>query len=158
MATSTRKLTVEWKASRYVWKKYDGVRIRIEVVAAENMPADVFAFRMRPINPATGEAAGFFSHVCSPPDLAEYPAREPRPEESPQWFRLDYVDVLLRSMEEMEAFLVDTIVDLRRLKRTLDIMDTLTPAGMVVIDDDGTSSSSSSLLSSDSSLLSSGSA
>lgn len=142
-ANPDRRIKIRWTTSRYVWQKHDGIRVRFDVVEAVEMADRIFAFRMRPMNPKTGRYAGFFSHVCSPPDLAEYPEDEPRVGDSPQWFRLAYVDVLIRSREEADAFITDVKADVCRLKRTLDIMDTLEPTGEATCGDFDSSSSSS---------------
>jgi hypothetical protein len=51
----------------------------------------------------------------------------------PEWFRLNYVDVLLRSRAEVNAFIRDVVEDVQRLKTTLDTADTLLPGGQLWI-------------------------
>ena len=80
-----------------------------------------------------GAAEGFFSHICSPVDLTEYPADEPRVGESPEWFRLSYVDVYLRSVTEAENFVEIVRADIHRILTTLTTMDTLIPGGEDII-------------------------
>jgi hypothetical protein len=152
MATNPdRGLLVSWACSHYVLGKHDGVRIRIVVVSARLMPLKVFAYRMLPKSPQTGAKEGYFSHVCSPPDIADYPEDGPVPPNRPEWFRLDYVDIMVRSMTEAEDFLEVVESDLRRLKRTYDTMDVLVPGGAIAIGNPPvTSSSSLSSLSSES--------
>lgn len=129
-ANPNRRITVKWATSHYVLGSIDGIRIRIEVECSADVGGGkIFAYRMLPKDPATGEKEGFFSHVCSPVDLEEYPADAPVPTHVPEWFRLSYVDVLVRSWTEAEAFINDVISDVRRLKTTLDAMDTVAPTG-----------------------------
>jgi hypothetical protein len=66
-------------------------------------------------------------------DLEEYPEDDPIPNVRPAWFRLPYVDVLLRSREEVDAFIRDVTADVNALKDTLDVSDNLLPGGMTWI-------------------------
>lgn len=154
-----RRIKIKWAASYAALpsaaplvRKTDGFRIRIWVECASEMPSTIFVYRQMPLNPVTQVRAGFFSHIASPVDLEEMPEQEPRAGEIPEWFRLDYVDVLLRSTTEIEAFLQDVLQDVCRLKESLDRLDTITPTGEdtcgPAFDCDGSSVSSESSLSS----------
>jgi hypothetical protein len=155
---ANRSIKLSWASSHYRYGTDDGVRVRFDVICAEEMTTKVFAYRMLPLSPKTGEAVGTFSHVCSPPDVAEYPADEPAPASSPEWFRLSYVDVLVRSVTEAENFIAGVREDVRRLKLTYDKMDEIFPGGTDILGDDCDPPllSSSSASSSDSSSLSIG--
>lgn len=124
-----RSLKYTWAASRYVLGTDDGYRVRFDVTCADGMPAAVFAYRLLPMDPQTGAKAGHFSHICSPVDLEEYPINGPIPGHVPEWFRLSYVDVELRSVTEAEAFVRDVRADLARLVRSLQRLDAITPTG-----------------------------
>lgn len=124
-----RRIKLTWSASHYNFDATDGVRIRIEASDAANMPDKIFAYMMLPMLPGADNKVGTFDHVCSPVDLEDYPEDNPIPKARPAWFRLNYVDVLLRSRAEVEAFLRDVADDVQRLKTTLDTMDTLLPGG-----------------------------
>ncbi len=128
-----RGIRITWASSRYIFGRHDGIRVRIEATAACEMTNCIFAYRMLPVDPNSGEDAGFFSHICSPADLEEYPANAPIPCHRPEWFRKTFVDVLVRSVAEAEEFIAAVIDDVRRLKRTLDIMDTVIPGGSLTI-------------------------
>jgi hypothetical protein len=130
-----RGLRISWAASRYVLGKHDGKRLRITASDPCGMTDKIFAYRMLPLNPQTGEEAGFFSHVCSPVDLEDYPEDGPTPGHTPKWFRLNFVDQQIRSVAEASDLLQAVLEDIRRLKRTLDTMDTLEPAGVEDIGD-----------------------
>ena len=93
------------------------------------MSDKVFAYMMLPLKAGADDKAGAFDHVCSPIDLEEYPEVDPIPNSRPAWFRLNYVDVLLRSRAEVETFIRDVVEDVQRLKDTLDLMDDLLPGG-----------------------------
>jgi len=143
---SDRHIHLTWTVSRYNYHSVDGIRVRIEADDARNMSPKVFAYLLQPIIPGQTERSGSFDHVCSPTDLEEYPEDDPLPNHRPEWFRLNYVDVILRSRTEVHAFIRDVAEDVYRLKGTLDLMDHMLPGGEIWIggDPDTTSSSSSS--------------
>lgn len=124
-----RKIRIKWATSRYRVGRDDAIRIRIEVTCAEGMSEKIFAYRMLPKNPQTGSKRGYFSHICSPADLEDFPESAPIPTHVPPWFRLSYVDVLVRSETESAAFLNDVRSDIRRLIASLETIDTIFPAG-----------------------------
>lgn len=126
---SGRRLQLVWAVSRYNYHNTDGIRVRITAQNPEQMSDKVFAYLLLPMKPGAGERVGEFSHVCSPVDLEEYPEDEPIPGHRPEWFRLNYVDVLLRSRTEVHEFIKEVCNDVQRLKATLDLMDTLLPGG-----------------------------
>jgi len=126
-----RKIKIKWSTSNYKLGVDDGYRVRLFVDCAEDMAEEIFVYREMPTNPATGERGGFFSHVASPVDLEEMPADEPRPGEIPEWFRLNYVDIIVRSTTEAEGFITDITEDVERLKNALDRLDTIEPRGGV---------------------------
>lgn len=129
-----RRVKVTWTVSRYLaGDGIDGIRVRLEANDAALMPNKIFAYLMLPLRPGQTVGNGAFDHVCSPTDLEEYPEDEPTPNSRPAWFRLNYVDVLLRSRAEVKAFIRDVVEDVQRLKKTLDIMDDLLPGGEVWI-------------------------
>lgn len=138
-----RSLKIMWSSSNYRLHVDDGIRVRIFVDCASGLDTRIFAYRMLPTN-ASGARAGFFSHICSPVDMTEYPADEPRAEESPEWFRLSFVDVFLRSVDEAEDFIEIVREDVRRLILTLAKMDVIVPRGEELLGADCSTTDSSS--------------
>lgn len=126
---SSRHVKLTWQVSRYNYETTDGIRVRITASNPTQMPDKIFAYQLLPLKPGAEERVGAFDHVCSPTDLEEYPEDEPIPNDRPAWFRLNYVDVLLRSRAEVKEFIEDVIEDVQRLKSTLDIADMLLPGG-----------------------------
>jgi hypothetical protein len=124
-----RRVKLSWQVSRYNFDTTDGIRVRITASNAANMSDKIFAYQMLPLRPGTTEKIGAFDHVCSPIDLEEYPEDDPVLNSRPAWFRLNYVDVLLRSRAEVKSFIENVIDDVQRLKTTLDLTDTLLPGG-----------------------------
>jgi len=119
--------------SRYVGYGVDGVRMRCECTAACGASPKIFAYLRSTLNPETMETTSSFSHVCSPNDLEEYPEDGPIPHTSPQFFRLNYVDVLFRSVGECERSQAILRQHVALLKRTLDFLEELEPGEEVVV-------------------------
>lgn len=105
-----RRIKITWAQSRYLINRVDGIRLRIEAAEAEDMPTKIFAYLTMPLRPGAGEPVGVFDHICSPVDLEEYPEDDPIPGDQPGWFRLGYMDVLLRSAAEVEAALAAVLM------------------------------------------------
>jgi hypothetical protein len=122
-----RRIKLSWQTSRYYASDTDGIRVRIEASAANLMPDKIFAYLLLPVKPGADNRAGMFDHVCSPSDLEEYPEDAPVAGSRPAWFRLNYVDVLLRSREEVEDFVAAVQQDVTALKIALDRVETLEP-------------------------------
>lgn len=139
-----RNLHVTYAVSRYVANAIDGQRVYIEVDDAENIPTKVFAYLTKPLSAVSATYRGMFSHVCSAADLEDFPEDEPLSGSVPGWFRLNYLDLVVRSAAEAQNLIELVLADLRALKRTLVIMDTLGEPEEVWIDDPPELSSSSS--------------
>ena len=146
-----RRVKLSWYVSRYNFHATDGIRVRIEATNAELMPNKIFAYLMLPLKPGENERVGAFDHVCSPTDLEEYPEDAPIPTFRPEWFRLNYVDVVLRSRTEVYTFIRDVAADVYNLREILDITDRIVPAGEIWFGGNPEEQSSSSSLSSESS-------
>jgi hypothetical protein len=143
-AESGRAIRLTWQVSNYHYHATDGIRVRITADQAVDMDDKIFAYLLLPMKPETGTRVGAFDHVCSPVDLVEYPEDEPIPGNRPEWFRLNYVDVLLRSRTEVHTFIADVVSDVKRLKNTLNLMDNLLPGGEMWIGPEPEAESSSS--------------
>ena len=124
-----RNIHLEWAVSRYDINDIDGIRIRITATEANNMPTKIFAYQMLPVKPGGAQSVAAFDHVCSSVDLEEYPEDEAVPNSRPAWFRLNYVDVMVRSREEAREFINSVLEDVKILKNTLDTADELLPGG-----------------------------
>lgn len=140
---SDRAIRLSWEVSRYIYHDTDGIRVRITADNAVMMPNKIFAYLTLPLKPGEGAPVGAFDHVCSPVDLEEYPEDEPVPGHRPAWFRLNYVDVMLRSRTEVYEFIRDVVEDVKRLKATLNLTDNLMPGGEVWIGPEPSPTSSS---------------
>lgn len=130
---TSRNVHLEWSVSRYDINDIDGIRIRITATESTGMPTKIFAYQMLPVKPGGTQQVATFDHVCSSVDLEEYPEDQAVPNSRPAWFRLDYVDVMVRSREEAREFINSVIEDVQLLKNTLDVADDLLPGGDVWI-------------------------
>jgi len=149
MATELQGLTIRRWISREVHDNTDGIRIRVEVIDACGCPTKIFRYLARPLNPTTGTIVGNFNGVCSPTDVAEMPEDAPAPNAEPPWYRLDYVDLLLRSYHEVNDLWDRLFEELVAFKDTLDIMNDLEGLDQdFIIGDDCSPVSSSSVSSS----------
>lgn len=79
--------------------KHSGYRIRVEVTQACGMSDKIFRYYRGPIDPATGVQTEQFTGICSLVDLEVLPADAPNPTDCPQAFRLNYMDIVVETME-----------------------------------------------------------
>lgn len=120
----TRGVTLrKASVSRYTTSKVDGFRFRVEAVDPVDMPADIFLYLRRPLDPATGADADEFSNVCSPADLEEYPVGSPTG--TPPFFRAAEVDLVFRSQSQAEEAWESIRAEVAVLVDTLNLMDGL---------------------------------
>jgi hypothetical protein len=157
---SNRSIRLTWLASAYKLNQTDAVRVRIEVANASNMPTKIFAYMAQPLAAGAETRTSAFDHVCSPADLEEFPEDAPISGLQPAWFRLSYIDIVLRARTEAHIFIREVAEDVYYLKQSLDATDRIFPAGEITFGDtepENAPSSSSSASSSASSSSSSSS-
>ena len=128
-----RNVHLEWAVSRYDINDIDGIRVRITATESTGMPTKIFAYQMLPVRPGGTQQVATFDHVCSSVDLEEYPEDQAVPNSRPAWFRLNYVDVMVRSRDEAREFINSVLEDVQMLKNTLDVAEDLLPGGDVWI-------------------------
>jgi hypothetical protein len=156
---SSRAIKLVWHASKYKINELDGVRVRIEAVSSFDMPTKVFAYLAQPLEAGESARSAAFNHVCSASDLEEFPEDAPLSGLQPAWFRLNYIDIVLRARAEAHIFIREVAEDVYHLKQTLDATDRIFPAGEItfgVLPVNSSSSSSSSASSNSSASSSSG--
>jgi hypothetical protein len=116
---------------RLVMALTDGYLMPNEIFLYEPLPAGVqgYAPASGPQGPQDTATAGLASFVCvcSPADLAEYPAFAPAPGQVPPYFRLSHVDLLFRSKAEAMQAASDLQKDIARLVRSMNVNDQLSP-------------------------------
>ena len=107
--------------TRFVANGVDGFRFTVEAHSPAHMPAEIFLYVRRPLDPRTGEEADEFTSVCSAPDLEEYPATAPTG--NPPFFRLATIDLVVRSQHEADEAWAVIRRDVGVLVETLDLGD-----------------------------------
>jgi hypothetical protein len=125
----------------YVPNVVDGFRFTLTVTSATLMPTRIFRYRLVPTKvqatadkpPTVVELKGAFDGVCSPSDLEDFPEDWPAQNARPPWYRLDYVDVILRSRSLADQAYQAILFEVRRLVETLDLMDQQDATGPVSI-------------------------
>jgi len=122
----TPAIHLDIAVSRYKHATLDGVRVRVLADDAEEMTTKIFAYVTQPMNPGEAERTATFSHICSPADLEEFPADLPMSGVTPEWLRLDYVDVLVRSWDEALEFIAIVKADVQALRDQLRKFTALT--------------------------------
>jgi len=78
-------------------------RVKIVASDAEDMPNEIFGHQRTLVDPDTNEYQDEFCFVCSPFDLSTYPANEPDPTQTPQFFRKDTIDIYVPGIEIAES-------------------------------------------------------
>lgn len=125
MSTRGISLTREEQQRVFVINRGDAFRLRIFAHDNILMPKEIFAHERRLIDPHTGKTVDDFSFICSPFDCTIYPANEPDPTQSPQFFRKSVVDFLVPSQAmAMEAW-TDIHAQVCRLVTAFDNLDIL---------------------------------
>jgi hypothetical protein len=142
---SNRGLTLQpYFQERYIAGDIEAFRWRLEVVEAREMPRAIFLYRKIPTMlfaagtggtepPVEVAWAGDFNGVASPVDLEAYPEGEPRVDEYPPFYRLDFLDQAFRSKQQGLRAFEATRRQVLSLIRTLDIMDELQALPPIVL-------------------------
>lgn len=137
---------VRSESSKINYQYVGAYRLRIEASDPTNsgMPAEVFLWHRKPINPYTGEADDVALCVCSPADMAEYPIGEPDPDSTYPLFRLSYVEFDLRSIDKVQKIWEIIVREVDQLLVGMEQLETLVPAIEVWVGDAPDSGSSDS--------------
>ncbi len=101
-----------------------GTRIKITVTSATGLSPKLFVYREVPLNPNDATAVAQFDHVAIPSDLEDFPEDAPTAGSDPSWFRMNVVDVVVRSRAIADELWDAILQDVTDLKTTLDRLDT----------------------------------
>lgn len=132
VAAGSRTITLVPTFQRgYVPNVIDGFRFTLNVTGSVDMPTKIFRYRLVPSKvqatasqpPTAIELKGAFDGVCSPADLEDFPEDWPAQNARPPWYRLDYVDLIVRSRAIADKAYSAVIFEIKRLVETLDLMD-----------------------------------
>lgn len=109
--------------SRELFHGRSSFRVVMDVLAAENVPLEIFGHQATLIDPTTEEAQDEFLFVCSAFDLSIYPANAPAEEQDPPFFRKSGIDVLLPSLELATLFIDSVKEQVNHLLRQMEALD-----------------------------------
>jgi hypothetical protein len=115
----------------YVAQTIDGFRFTLTAPSAAMMPTKIFKYRLVPTRvqanasepPTVIELKGAFDGVCSPADLEDFPEDWPAQNARPPWYRLDYVDLIVRSRTIADMAYRAILGDAKHLVQALDLLD-----------------------------------
>lgn len=132
LPASTGGRAIELRRSEMAYANHfhlRGFRIRVEAVAAVDMPREVFLFSRSPVDPNTGDQTDVFETVCSFPDLSVYPALAPDPSLGLPYFRKAVVELDWPSTRDVEAFWVLVQNQVCELREALNRAEVLVVTG-----------------------------
>ena len=112
-------------------------RLIVEVGSVVDIDRNVFLYRQLPMRAGDTEPTGRFEGVCSPNDMADHPVGLPTLGASPPWFRLDTVDLLLRSEAELQSAWLIILEEVQSLVDALNILEETTTTQVFTISNSG---------------------
>jgi hypothetical protein len=112
-------LTPEFQERYTLPNRKKGYRLRVEASAGCNIVNEIFRYFQHPPLPGSGQIDQEFSGVCSWPALEAFPANEPRPNDDPPTFRLDYFDIVLDDEDEATLTWNDTQEEAQELVQSI---------------------------------------
>lgn len=126
---ATRGLTLTRLGVTEINYRWAGAhRIRVEASDPRGgMDPNVFLWRRDPYDPTTGETLDVALTVCSPVDLADYPAGAPDASTPYPFFRRDYFEVDVRATRLADDLWAAVQVAVGVLCEALDRLEALTP-------------------------------
>jgi len=117
---ATRKIKLTKQRTHQVRTDRDAQRLRVVASDGTNIDEHLFRYRMLPLDPSGSSLIAQFDGICSPDDLDNLPEDEASVGADPAWFRLDYVDLVVRAPETADELWDAIISDITILKNSLD--------------------------------------
>ena len=107
-----------------------GFRLRIDVAETiGDVPGEIFVYRSHPIDPNTGQAPRpDWLSVASFVDLSTYPAGAPDPATDYPFFRLNFIEVDVRSLAIYNQVWLEVQSSVANLINALNLADNLVVA------------------------------
>lgn len=130
-----------------VFGNYGAYRLRIDVTDFEGNDIDgnVFIYRRNAPSPYTELSTDVFEAVAGPPQLADYPAGAPNPDQGWPYYRLNYVELDVASSAQAESIWNEIEQEVGILIEAMNRLDTLKTTQVVWIPDAPDTSTSSSI-------------
>lgn len=109
------------------FNNYGAYRLRIEVTAFEGNDIDgnVFIYKRKPPSPYTDINADVFEAVAGPPQLSDYPAGAPDPDQGWPYYRLNYVELDLPSSDAAQRIWEEILSEVNVLVEAMNRLDSL---------------------------------
>lgn len=110
---------------------FDSFRVKVVASDGNLIPNEIFGFQRTLIAGDVPQTCDEFQFVCSAYDLSIYPVDEPDPEQSPQFFRKDTIDILVPGVGAADEAMADIEAQVCRLITTLNLLDNLDSGSVV---------------------------
>jgi hypothetical protein len=121
VSDNTREIVLVFNA---IVEASGGFNLRATVSSATGLSDKIFRYMRHPLNPNDAARQDHFNGVCSPADIEDFPENAPFGYIDPKFFRLNYVDLVLETLEEAEAFREELVTEIEDLKASYDLIDT----------------------------------
>jgi hypothetical protein len=115
------------ESSKVVFNNYGAYRLRVEVTGFEGNDIDgnIFIYKRMPPSPYTDLNADIFEAVAGPPQLADYPAGAPDPDQGWPYYRLNYVELDVASSAQAQAIWDEIQAEVSVLIEAMNRLDNL---------------------------------
>jgi len=124
-------LTRDIQQRVFVPNRGDAFRLRVTAHDNELMPAEIFVYEQRVLDPYTAGTIDDFTHIASPIDLLLYPIGLPDPAQFPAFFRKAVVDFLVPGQTQAETAWQEIHDQVCLLVDALDALDMLVEVEVV---------------------------
>jgi len=94
-------------------------RMRVEVSEYHNVDPNIFMYLRRPAPHASGVPRDTFESMATPADMEDYPAGSPEDGQDLPFFRLAFVDIVVRNRDLLDPIWENLQADRDELVRTL---------------------------------------
>lgn len=137
----------KFETGTVVFANYGAYRLRVEVTDFEGNDIDgnVFIYRRNPESPYTELNTDVFEAVAGPPQLADYPAGAPDPDQGWPYYRLNYVELDVASSAQAQAIWDEIQREVAVLIEAMNRLDTLKTTEVLWIPSAPDTSTSSSV-------------
>jgi hypothetical protein len=108
-------------------------RLKVTATGTDDVDTSIFVYLSRTLDPTEGTKESRFDHIASPADLEDFPVGAADVDAPQAFFRLDSVDLLLRSSDELASTWEDIVEDVRSLAASLANLEALENSEDLVI-------------------------